>query len=58
MPNHSPQHMARLSQESAAQRRADKLAPLLTSAPVFNEAQGARLRALLETRITGPGDAR
>ncbi len=51
MPDHSPQHMARLARESAAKRRADKIAQLLVSSPPLNEVQGQRLQALLEARI-------
>lgn len=51
MPNHTPDHMARLARASAAQRRADKVARLIVSAPPFSEAQAARLRSLLEERI-------
>ncbi len=51
MPDHSPQHMARLSQASAATRRADKLARLIASSPLLTKAQAERLQALLESRI-------
>ncbi len=53
MPDHSPEHMARLARESAAKRRADKLARLITSAPRLSEAQARRLHALIDTRAAG-----
>ncbi len=55
MPDHSPGHMARLTRESAAQRRADKIARLLISAPLLSEAQVRRLQALLEARVAAGG---
>jgi hypothetical protein len=55
MPDHSPQHMARLSQASAAQRRADKLARLILTSPLLSEAQGRRLQSLLEARVASGG---
>lgn len=51
MPDHSPDHMARLARASAAQRRADKVARLIASAPLLSEAQAARLRSLLEEHV-------
>ena len=53
MPNHSPEHMARLREESAAKRRADKLARLIASSPRLSEVQARRLHALLESRAAG-----
>ncbi len=58
MPNHSPEHMARLSKESASQRRADKLARLIATCPPLSEAQASRLRVLLESRVATPEVAR
>ncbi|MGI8722599.1 MAG: hypothetical protein ACR2JG_10255 [Geodermatophilaceae bacterium] len=55
MPDHSPAHMARLTRESAAQRRADKIARLLISAPLLSEAQVRRLQTLLEARVAAGG---
>ncbi len=51
MPDHSQTHLNRMSRKSAAKRRADKIAKLLTSSPPFSEAQGRVLQALLEARI-------
>ncbi len=53
MPNHSPEHMARLARESAAQRRTDKLARLIASSPSLSTAQADRLRLLLDKRVGG-----
>lgn len=51
MPDHSRPHLYRMSQKSAAKRRVDKIAQLLTSSPPFSQAQGRVLQALLEARI-------
>ena len=50
MPNHSPTHLAKMAQRSAAQRRTDKLARLVADAPALNPAQVCRLKALLDER--------
>ncbi len=55
MPDHSPEHMARLAQASAAQRRTDKLARLIASSPQLSEAQARRLHALIKARAAGGG---
>lgn len=55
MPDHSPTHMVRLTRESAAQRRAEKIARLVISAPLLSEAQVRRLQALLEARVAAGG---
>jgi len=51
MPNHSPTHLAKMAQRSAAQRRTDKLARLVADAPALNRAQVCRLKALLDGRL-------
>lgn len=48
MPNHSSEHMAMLSKESAAKRRATKLAQLILTSPPLSRAETCRLQALLE----------
>ena len=55
MPNHTPEHMARLTQQSAAQRRADKIARLLLSSPPLSEAQVRRLLELLAQCVAPTG---
>ncbi len=50
MPNHSPTHLAKMAQRSAAQRRTDKIARLVADAPALNRAQVCRLKALLDER--------
>ncbi len=40
MPNHSPTHLAKMAQRSAAQRRTDKLARLVADAPALNPGPG------------------
>ncbi len=45
MPNHSPTHLAKMAQRSAAQRRTDKIARLVADAPALNRAQVCRLKA-------------
>jgi len=56
MPNHSPTHLAKMAQRSAAQRRTDKLARLVADAPALNPAQVCRLKALLDERCAAaPG---
>lgn len=55
MPNHSPEHLARMTGQSAAKRRADKLARLIASSPPLSEAEGRRLQSLLETRLVPDG---
>jgi len=55
MPNHSPKHMKLLTERSAAQRRANKLAKLITTSPVLSEQQGHELHTLLDTRIAAGG---
>ncbi len=51
MPNHSPTHLAKMAQRSAAQRRTDKIARLVADAPALNRAQVCRLKALLDGRL-------
>ncbi len=48
--NHSPAHMARLSKESAAKRRTEKIAKLLESSPALKPEQVDLLRGLLTAR--------
>lgn len=55
MPNHSPEHMAMLSRESAAKRRATKLAQLIRTAPPLSKAETCRLQALLEELAADAG---
>lgn len=58
MPNHTPQHMRRLSRESAAKRRASQLARLITTCPPLTEVQVAALHALLDERVATSGGTR
>jgi hypothetical protein len=51
MPNHSPTHLAKMAQRSAAQRRTDKIARLVADAPALNRAQVCHLKALLDGRL-------
>ncbi len=50
MPNHSPTHLAKMAQRSAAKRRTDKIARLVADAPALNPAQVSQLKALLDER--------
>ena len=52
MPDHTPEHMARLTRHSAAARRAHKIARLLETAPTFTPEQVA-LRVQLVNRRAG-----
>ena len=56
MPNHSPTHLAKMAQRSAAQRRTDKLARLIADASALNPAQVSRLKALLDGRLAAAQD--
>lgn len=47
MPNHSPEHMQRITSASAAQRRAEKIARLIENAPPLTPDQRDRLALLL-----------
>ncbi len=58
MPNHSPTHLAKMAQRSAAQRRTDKIARLVADAPALNRAQVWRLKALLDGRLASQDDQR
>ena len=51
MPDHTPEHMARLSKESAAKRRTDKIARLIESSPVLSAEQASRLNGLISARV-------
>lgn len=55
MPNHSPEHMRRLSGVSASRRRADKIARLIESAPPIEADQVTYLCALLNARVAVGG---
>ncbi len=56
MPDHSPEHMARLSRESASKRRAAKLARLIRTSPPIATAQAAQLHQLLQERTGNPAE--
>jgi len=58
MPDHSPTHLAKMAQRSAAQRRTDKIARLVTDAPLLNRAQVCRLKALLDGRLAAQSGPR
>lgn len=55
MPDHSPEHMRRLSGVSASRRRAVKIARLIESAPPLEADQVAYLCALLQARVAVGG---
>ena len=52
MPNHSPDHMRRITGASAAKRRATKLARLIETSPPLHREQVAQLcAALLDVQV-------
>ncbi len=55
MPNHSQEHMRRLSGVSASRRRAAKIARLIETAPPLEGEQVLRLCALLNARVAAGG---
>jgi len=58
MPNHSPDHMRRITSASAATRRAAKIARLIATCPPLTDVKAAELQALLAERATPSGGAR
>ncbi len=53
MPNHSPEHLQRLTQASASSRRAAKIARLIQTAPRLDPAHVTQLAVLLRARLDG-----
>lgn len=58
MPDHTPEHLQRMAEMSAARRRAEKIASLLATAPRLEAGQVQRLHHLLEERIVSSGGNR
>lgn len=55
MPNHSPEHMRRLSGVSASRRRATKIARLIESSPPLEADLVRQLCAQLNSRVIEGG---
>ncbi len=55
MPDHSPDHMRRLSGLSASRRRAAKIARLIETSPPLERDQVLRLCTLLNGRVAAGG---
>lgn len=48
MPNHSPEHLRRITDESRAARRTTKIAQLIKTSPPLHPEQADRLRHLID----------
>jgi hypothetical protein len=55
MPNHSPEHLERITRVSASRRRAEKIARLISTAPPMDAQLVADLVALLDSRVADGG---
>lgn len=51
MPNHTPEHMQRLTEASATKRRTKKISELIQTAPPIPPDQGEELRDLVQERM-------